>query len=301
MEIDFKRLEAQAQREVARFAFSLRQRLVLNRVIEYSFGWGRLVVRFDRQSWLCRVTGLAETHLSVVVNELVALRVLQRSEATDGAVVLRVLVDAGLWGSRLEPIIDREYLQRLEGELRAFNGVEQLVLAAPVGAGLDFAGAFADAGCERLAAGDGRLVTDSVSGGGGYRIGNGETLKDLKKEDLSNPLKVKGSNLKGFMETEELREALLSVELGGEPEAVDGMRGILGALVMDGGDDDGRGGLRLGDGGKWRNRWKIQRRRVHRVMASLVEELKEGRVKSRGARAELIWIEFTYAPHKESI
>lgn len=105
-------------------------------------------------------------------------------------------------------------------------------------------------------------------------------------------LKEVHKGIKPFMDFESLSSALVTVELSAEAaEAYHAMCGILGGQVMEGGDRDHHGHLRTGDGGKWRTRWVTNRRKTVRVLAALCEEIKEGRVKTRGARAEMLWKE----------
>ena len=106
-------------------------------------------------------------------------------------------------------------------------------------------------------------------------------------------LKEKHKGIKPLQDFETLSRALHDVSLGDEPAAYEAMCGILGGVVMEGGDLDGRGELRYGDGGKWRNRWTTNRARTHSVLAELVAQLKEGSVKSRGGKAEDLWKEFS--------
>lgn len=106
-------------------------------------------------------------------------------------------------------------------------------------------------------------------------------------------LKERHKGIKPLMEFESLSEALADVETGSEPIAYEAMCGILGGVVMEGGDLDTYGNERMGDGGKWRNRWRTNRAKTHRVLAELVSEIKECSVKSRGGRAEGLWREFS--------
>jgi hypothetical protein len=123
---------------------------------------------------------------------------------------------------------------------------------------------------------------------------SGNSLRSLpmRTEDVClKVLKERHKGIKPLMELVNLKEALAAVQDGQEEEAYGALCGLLGGVVMEGGDLDGRGVERLGDGGKWRNRWRTGRQKVHRVMASLVEEMAEGRVKNRGGRAEFLWRE----------
>lgn len=106
-------------------------------------------------------------------------------------------------------------------------------------------------------------------------------------------LKSEHKGIKPFIGLVNLKEALLAVELGPMAEAYRALCQILGGVVMEGGDQDAQGQMRLGDGGKWRNRWQTNRAQVHRVMASLIEEIGEGRCRKRGGRAENLWQELT--------
>lgn len=117
-----------------------------------------------------------------------------------------------------------------------------------------------------------------------------------KTGDLTAPLKELKEVHKGIkplMDFEALSAALIDVEMGNEATAYAAMCGILGGVVMEGGDLDSRNQVRLGDGGKWRNWWTGNRRRTHRALCSLVEEIKEGTVKSRGARGHQIMTELS--------
>lgn len=98
------------------------------------------------------------------------------------------------------------------------------------------------------------------------------------------------------MDFESLRTALLAIEIGNEETAYLALCGILGGVVMEGGDLDAAGHERIGDGGKWRNRWRTNRHNVHRVMASLVELIKESRVLTRGGKSETLWQEMASRP-----
>lgn len=114
-------------------------------------------------------------------------------------------------------------------------------------------------------------------------------LKDLKNHKGSKPLQ----------DLTALKDLLLVIEFGSEEKAYNAMRGILGFDVMEGGDKDPRTGEpRMGDGGKWRNRWRTNRSKVHRVFASLIEEIGSANPpKSRGAVAEKRWQEMTEVKH----
>ena len=133
----------------------------------------------------------------------------------------------------------------------------------------------------------------------------GISLRSLRSENFADSLRKPGDlpvavsslkerhkGIKPLMDFESLSHALLLVESGKQPDAYFAMCGILGGLVMEGGDRGPDGEIRLGDGGKWRNRWIINRKMTHRVLADLVAQIKEGAVKSRGGRAESLWQEF---------
>lgn len=106
-------------------------------------------------------------------------------------------------------------------------------------------------------------------------------------------LKERHKGIKPLTGLEELKEALRTLDsTGHEMSAYGAMCGILGGIVMEGGDLGKDGKERFGDGGKWLNRWRNSRARVHRVMAALIEEIAEGKVKSRGGRAQYIWNKF---------
>lgn len=112
----------------------------------------------------------------------------------------------------------------------------------------------------------------------------------IRAEEVSlKVLKERHKGIKPLMELVSLKGSLLDVESAQEEPAYQAMCGILGGMVMEGGDLDGRGKERLGDGGKWRNRWRNSRMRVHRVFAELVYEIEHGDVKNRGGRAEFLW------------
>ena len=120
-----------------------------------------------------------------------------------------------------------------------------------------------------------------------------ETLR--KTGDLPASLSSLKERLKGIkplQSFEALSDALVTVETADEDAAYEAMVGILGGMVMEGGDRDGRGQVRYGDGGKWRNWWRTNRARTHRVLCALVEEIKEGAVKNRGARGHALMMEF---------
>ena len=130
---------------------------------------------------------------------------------------------------------------------------------------------------------------------GSLRSNFAETSADFAGDAApSRALKV-FKNHKGIKPLQDfmaLKEALLSVESGPEEQAYQAMRSIVGHEVFEGGDVDPRTRqVRLGDGGKWRNRWRTNRGKTFSVMASLVELIKEGRVKSRGGRVEALWQE----------
>lgn len=85
---------------------------------------------------------------------------------------------------------------------------------------------------------------------------------------------------------ESLRDALLEIETGNEQQALAGMVFILGADVM---EPSARNPV--GDGGKWRNRWRANRSKVHRVMATVVERSRQVKIRQLGAEAEERWKE----------
>lgn len=104
-----------------------------------------------------------------------------------------------------------------------------------------------------------------------------------------NKVNIKYKGIKPLTDLELLKDALHDLESGHEETAYTALCGILGGTVMHGGDPDPKGGIRTGDGGKWRNRWRISRHKTHRVMAELIIQIAETHVKNRGAKAEYLW------------
>lgn len=88
---------------------------------------------------------------------------------------------------------------------------------------------------------------------------------------------------------EDLKDLKLQVESGDEREACAGMKQVLGAVVWEGGIP----GREIGDGGKWRLRWRSNRSKVQRVFLDMIEEAQLGRHPQKpGGRAEMLWKEF---------
>lgn len=169
--------------EIWRFGFTDRQRRVLARIVGCSLGWGRESVRFESQAILGLMAGMAESHVSDTITELIELGVVHRVAAAGaGGVELRVLPESRNWftNSKFRPLVDRDYLARLEDGLRRFNGVEQMELMrrepglrdALAEHSLDEAKLRTNAGAavsvDRVTE---SVITDSVRAGEAYRIG----------------------------------------------------------------------------------------------------------------------------------
>ena len=97
-----------------------------------------------------------------------------------------------------------------------------------------------------------------------------------------NKLEVKVSNpSKAYsFETLNFKGALLAIEGMDEIQAMEGCRQILKDKIMD------------NDGGKWRNRWRMNRSKVHRVFAAAVEDMNARKVRNPGAHTEFLWKQF---------
>jgi len=89
---------------------------------------------------------------------------------------------------------------------------------------------------------------------------------------------------------ESLKDALAAIESNDEVAAMKGMTSLLGREVMEPSEQNP-----LGDGGKWRTRWRTMRGKTHRVMAAIVEQLSNStadRIKKPGGYAEDLWKRF---------
>jgi hypothetical protein len=106
-------------------------------------------------------------------------------------------------------------------------------------------------------------------------------LKALRPDYKPQSLKLRES-------LESLKDALADIEGDSETRAMAGIKKILGDDVMEPTERNP-----LGDGGKWRNRWRTARAKTHRVMAAVVEQMKAPKgVRAPGGYAEDLWERF---------
>jgi hypothetical protein len=106
-------------------------------------------------------------------------------------------------------------------------------------------------------------------------------LKALRPDYKSQSFKLR-ENL------ESLKDALADIEGNDESRAMAGIKRILGEDVMEPTERNP-----LGDGGKWRRRWRSARAKTHRVMASVIDQMKAPKgVRAPGAYAEDLWGRF---------
>ena len=118
--------------------------------------------------------------------------------------------------------------------------------------------------------------------------------KHAPVETGSTPLKAlshyKPLSFKLGGEPMELETALADVGSRHEPQAMQGMLRILGVEVMEPSERNP-----LGDGGKWRTRWRTMPNKTHRVMAAIVAQMKDPSadpIKALGGYAEDLWKRF---------
>ncbi len=105
----------------------------------------------------------------------------------------------------------------------------------------------------------------------------------LRLGEASRLQALSSLSLEGF------KDLKLQVESGDEREACTGMKQVLGPVVWEGGIP----GREIGDGGKWRMRWRANRHKVQRVFLDMIEEAQLGRHPQKpGGRAEMLWKEF---------
>jgi hypothetical protein len=296
---DWMKMSARVRADLDRADFTSRQRRVMQFVFWTTLMRRRLSVRVPRLRVLEPVLGMDKSHLSLNLRQLAAMRLLQIVKLDEGGMEIVILPDSTNWD--VPWLYDRARFMGLVRDLDACTNQVQgqllppdpslLAALADISAEQAYRGGVAESatGVAESATGVTESATPHPSGGG-----VGGAFKSRTEKGTSIRLKAL-SGLKalssGEVSFEKLKTSLLTIETQPEPAALNAMKNILGADVMELSVNPET--YRTGDGGKWRLRFRSNRSKVHRVFASLVEELLEGKVKQRGARAELLWQEFT--------
>jgi len=294
---EWNKMTARVRGELDRVDFTSRQRRLIQFLFWATLSRQRLSVRVPRLRVLEEVLGMNKAHLSLNLRQLVKMRVLQIRPLAEGGAEYVLLPDSTNWD--VAWLYDRARFVRLLTDLDTCTNQVQGELLPPEPSLLAALAVISAEGAYRNAV---RPVPESGTPvpecGTPHPVGGGVggAFKSCTEKGTSIRLKaLRGLKALSSGETssEELKSSLLEIELGQEPAAVKAMRNIVGAQIMEPSSDPENKDCRTGDGAKWRLRFRANRSMVHRVFAALVEELIEGRVKNRGARAELLWQEFT--------
>jgi len=293
---EWNKMTARVRGELDRVDFTSRQRRLIQFLFWATLSRQRLSVRVPRLRVLEEVLGMNKAHLSLNLRQLVKMRVLQIRPLAEGGAEYVLLPDSTNWD--VAWLYDRARFVRLLTDLDTCTNQVQGELLPPEPSLLAALAVISAEGAYRNAV---RPVPESGTPvpecGTPHPVGGGVggAFKSSSTDPPERAFKFKRLKALSSGETscEELKNSLLEIEMGQEPAAVKAMRNIVGSQVMDGNSDPMSADYRTGDGGKWRLRFRANRSMVHRVFATLVEELIGGRVKNRGARAELLWQEFT--------
>lgn len=260
MKTDWRKLAARMRGDLDRADLNGRARRLAEFAIKATLMAGRTRVVIPNRMELCRLLNIGKNHVAEVMAALASSKILHVSENADGWELL-VFPDSTQWDVAWHH--SREEMAAFLADLNRAPGQCQGELIEPEPS---LNRTLAEVSAQNA----GRQVTSS-------HFGNqpraavpilGTPLKKLEVKD-SNPSKA--------YSFESLKGALLAIEGGDEGQAMHGCRQILGEAVME------------NDGGKWRNRWRQQKGKVHRVFAAAVEDIQARKVRNTGAHTEYLW------------
>lgn len=261
---DWRGLAARMRGDMDRADLTGRARRLAEFTIKATLMAGRTRVVIPNRAELCRLLKIGKTHVAEVSAALRSARIVEVTETADGWELL-VFPDSSQWD--VDWLYAREEMTRFVSDLNRAAGQCQGELIEPDPSLNRTLAEVSAANAERPSSQNGNLLAAEVPVLGTSR-------PSFKK------LEVKESNLSKAYSFESLKGALLAIEGPDERQAMAGCRQILGESVM------------INDGGKWRNRWRLNRGKVQRVFAAAVEDMQARTVRQPGAHTEWLWKEF---------
>ena len=256
---DWRGLAARMRGDLDRADLNGRARRLAEFAIKATLMQGRTRVVIPNRMELCRLLKIGKNHVAEVLAALVSSRILHVSEMADGWELL-VFPDSSQWVvdwtySREDMAAFLAYVNQAPGQVQG-----DLLPAVP--------------SLNRTLA---EVSAENASSHFGNQRGAevpilGTTPLRVKEVKDSKPSKA--------FSFESLKGALYAIEGPDEGQAMAGCRQVLGEAVME------------NDGGKWRNRWRTNRGKVHRVFAAAVEDMSNRKVRQIGAHTEWLWKQF---------
>jgi hypothetical protein len=270
LKTDWRGCAARMRGDLDRADLTGRARRLAEFAIKATLMNGRTRVVIPNRMELCKLLKIGKTHVAEVSTALVSARILQIKEMADGWELL-VFPDSSGWDvewtyTREEMTAFLSYVNRAPGQCQG-----ELIEPSP-----SLARTLAEVSAENS-------MRPAVS----YQNGNhpaspvaNRQQNQVPKMGTPDPFKLKGSKTYKPYTFDTFKGALLAIEGNEEGRAMDGCRQILGEAIM------------LNDGGKWRNRWRMNKAKVHRVFAAVGEDIEAKKVRHPGAHAEYTWKQF---------
>jgi hypothetical protein len=257
-----------------------RARRLVEFVIKATLMQGRTRVVIPNRAALCRLLKIGQNHVAETVAELETAAILEVTEVLDGWEIL-VFPDCARW--RCPWIYLREEMATYLAQLEQAPGQAQAELIEPEPS---LSAALAEVGAEAVMgkSGTSRFGKSALPVLGSRAVPLKEGIKEraLSLEGRDGRVRLpelQVSKLKA-VNADEGKAGLYDIEGSDEPAAMAGMEAILTARIW------------ANDGGKWRNRWRSDRAKTHRVFAAIVEEMGRVEVKTPGGYAEWLWKRF---------
>ena len=270
---DWRKVAARMRGDLDRADLNGRARRLAEFAIKGTLMAGRTRVVIPNRMELCRLLKIGKNHVAEVLAALVSSRILAVKEIADGWELL-VFPDSAQWD--VEWLFAREEMTAFLSDLNRAPGQCQGELIEPLP---DLNRTLAEVSAERASSQNGNHAERGCSQNGNRKTpANGGGVPKMGTALLTS--KLKESKIESFEYFDSLKGAVMAIEGTDEWKAVEGFRQILGQDVM------------TNDGGKWRNRWRTQRSKVHRVFAAAVEDIAARKVRSTGAHAEYLWKQF---------
>ena len=262
---DWRGMAARMRGDLDRADLTGRARRLAEFAIKATLMAGRVRVVIPNRMALCRLLQIGKNHVAEVSASLESSQILKVTESADGWELL-VFPDSSKWS--VDWTYSREAMSAFLVEINNAPGQCQGELLERV----NLSQTLAEVSAQNALRG----ATSSQNGNQpSAAVPETGTARPLFKQ-----LEVKPSNLSKPYSFEGLKGALAAIEGRDENRAMDGCRQILTEPVM------------LNDGGKWRNRWRINHGKVNRVFAAAVEDIKAAKVRHIGAHAEWLWKNF---------
>ncbi len=272
---DWRGLAARMRGDLDRADLNGRARRLAEFAIKATLMAGRTRVVIPNRMELCRLLKIGKTHVAEVSAALVSSRILSVKENADGWELL-VFPDSSQWD--VEWNHTREDMAAFLAMINRAPGQAQGELLPPPPS---LARTLAEVSAENATGyQNGNLTRPPVT-----KMVTGQrpaSVASAPKVFSYPPFKsFQESKDKRLLDFESLKGALLQIEGKHEEHAVAGIRQILGEEAM------------TAYGGIWRMNWRNNPDKTHRVLAAIVEDLRDNKVRVPVAKAKWYWDNFS--------